>query len=369
MAGIFGAIGGAIATAAKAANAKNSGTGSSPAVAASPAKTTGTGSSTKTTGSYDPNFDYAAAIKNETNTAAKQSYLDGRLSKLGGTADPWQEAQQAALNAAIAGQNKPANSYQQATNGYLDDYAQKQAAIRAEREAKVKANISQLDAQRPLVQQAGAQANAAAQQNYYGLLDPNGAAAERRAALGLSSSGVTESSAIAAGNAYGSAVNANAQNVENQLRQIELAKTQAQLTGDIATAQQLQSYYDTVLQNGMQAAGNIAQLQQWGVENSQTQAQQAFQNKLAEAGLTGRYNGQQTLAGQEAQRAAERAVLEFRGMDLQNQMAELTLMLEKTYGWKREQAELAIMQAQLQGQNVENLYRQAQVDFARRQMK
>ncbi len=134
-------------------------------------------------------------------------------------------------------------------------------------DAGVQQNIANLEAMKPMVQQAGVQANQAVQQSYYDAVNPNGAGAEQRAAMGLSDSGLTESAQIAASNAYQGAVNSNAQNVQNQLAQIDLAIRNAELSGDIATAQQLQAYYETVLQAGMQAANQIANSNRWAMEN------------------------------------------------------------------------------------------------------
>lgn len=289
-----------------------------------------------------------------------QEALDSRYLKLGssGSTDTWQRMAQQLLDGKKAEQQVVAerDNYKQ----MFDSYAGKESAITDGISADVERNIANLNAQRPLVQQAGAQANAAAQQGYYSAINPNGMSAEQRAALGLSDSGLTESAQIAASNAYQSAVNSNAQNVSNQLAQIDLAIENARLSGDIATAQQLQSYYDTVLQAGMQAAGQIANINQWALENKQNQFQQNVQNGFTQAGITGQYNGQLTLAGQQA-------VREFQSMDTQNKLNALNLAIQQAYGMKSADADYLIKMAQLQGQNLDNLYLQAQIEYARKQ--
>ena len=88
-------------------------------------------------------------------------------------------------------------------------------------------------------------------------INPNGATAEQLAALGLRSSGLTESSMISAGNTLQSSINSNLQNVNNQLVQIDLAITQAKSQGDIAAAQALEQYYAQIASQMMNDANTI----------------------------------------------------------------------------------------------------------------
>lgn len=297
--------------------------------------------------------------------AQAQMALDMRAQKLGNDYDSWQSWAEGSLDRYIANRNQPAqeieDNYTQMTGDYMQQYEGYMDALRKEQQAMVDANIAQLNAQKPQVQQAGALANQAAQQNYYALINPNGASAEQRAALGLSDSGLTESSQIAAGNAYLGAVNDNAQSVNDQLAQIDLAITQAQLSGDLATAQQLQSYYNTVLQQGMARAGNIASLGQWGLENAQNQTQLGVGNALAAAGLTGYYNGNQTMAGQQN-------AVTIEGQQISNQLQQLTYLIQQKYGMSLAAAELAAAELANKGADLNNVLTQLQIDYAKQNM-
>lgn len=315
--------------------------------------------------SFNNNTDWAKQFNDTISTGdvdKLQSILDQRMDKLGGTADGYQSGAQNYLNTLRKNYSKPAqgvaNQYRQATSGYMDDYAAKQSAIRAEQEAKVTQNIANLNAQKPLVRQAGVTANKAAQQNYMNVLNPNGANAEQLAALGLSTSGLSEDAAIKANNSYMQAVNSNEQNVSNQLNAIELAMQNAKLTGDIATAQQLQSYYDTVLNAGMQSANNVLGANQWALTNSQNQNQQAINNAFTQAGVTGTLNGNQTMAGQQLSYTIE-------GMSLDNQLKQFELLLQQKFGFDQRAAELEAQRIANQGAQAGNAGQLLQNEYQR----
>lgn len=302
--------------------------------------------------------DYAASYKNyldARNYGAAQAQLDSRQIKLGGQPDSWQQSAQDVLDRLKNEQD--AEDYKSALDGAMDQYDSKADAIRDKIDAQTRQNIANLDAQRDLVRQAGAQADAAALQNYYSAVNPNGAGAEQRAALGLSDSGLTETAQIAAANAYQGAVSSNAQNVANQLAQIDLAIENARLTGDMQTAQELQSYYDSVLQAGQQNAANILAAGQWNIQNAQGQAARLQQDAWTRAGLFGSYAGQQTLAGRQAE-------LEFQSMDTANQRALLELEIQRKFGWDQAAADLYITQKQGQGYNLDNIYKELQNSYA-----
>lgn len=306
--------------------------------------------------------DYAASYKNYLdagNLGAAQAALQQRGLKLGGQPDSWQQSAQDVLDRLK--NEQAAESYKSALDSAMDQYDSKAQAIRDEIDAQTRQNIANLDAQRGLVRQAGAQADAAALQNYYSAVNPNGAGAEQRAALGLSDSGLTETAQIAAANAYQGAISSNAQNVANQLAQIDLAIENARLTGDMTAAQELQSYYDSVLQAGQQNAANILAAGQWNIQNAQGQAAQLQQDAWTRAGLFGSYAGQQTLAGQQA-------ALEFKNMDTANQRALLELEIQRKFGWDQAAADLYITQKQGQGQDLSNIYQELQNSYARRMM-
>ena len=102
--------------------------------------------------------------------------------------------------------------------------------------------------------------------------------------------------------------------VHNAAQRQGIAIENARLTGDMATAQELQSYYDSVLSAGRQAA------------------------------------------------------LEFKNMDIQNQRALLELEIQRKFGWDQAAAELYLMQKQAQGQDLSNIYQELQNSYARRMM-
>lgn len=190
---------------------------------------------------------------------------------------------------ALAGQQTGAVQMPQVTtDDYLDEYyaAQQgyrdymeQAAQNAQSaiQAGVDNAVAGLNNQKGTIQQAGDIANQAAQQTYMDVINPNGATAEQLAALGLRSSGLTESSVISAGNTLQSSINSNLQNVNNQLAQIDLAITQAKSQGNIAAAQALEQYYSQIASQMMNDANTILAYRQ------QQQAQQlAYQQWLYE---------------------------------------------------------------------------------------
>lgn len=189
-----------------------------------------------------------------------------------------------------------------AMDDYLDEYyaAQRdyrdymeQAAQNAQNaiQAGVDNAVAGLNNQKGTIQQAGDIANQAAQQTYMDAINPNGATAEQLAALGLRSSGLTESSMISAGNTLQSSINSNLQNVNNQLAQIDLAITQAKSQGDIAAAQALEQYYaqiasqmmndaNTILAYRQQQQAQQMQYQQWLYEMQQAAAQNAWNQQF-----------------------------------------------------------------------------------------
>ena len=294
-----------------------------------------------------------------------QSILDTRLDKLGGTADSWQTGAQTWLDNQKKNyydqQQGIVDAYEDALNGAMGDYQNKQDAILAENQAAVDRNVADLNAQKPNIQQAGERANQAAQQNYMNVLNPNGANAEMLASMGLTNSGMSESAAIAANNAYTQAVNSNEQNVNNQLAAIDLAIENAKLLGDLTTAQQLQSFYDTVLQAGLQNAGNILSANQWATTNKQNQVQQGINNAFTQAGLTGQLNGKPTMEGQKLSYTIE-------GMSLDNQLKQFELLLQKGYGMDRAAAEIKALELANNGQSLENQYQEYYNNWMKSQM-
>ena len=208
---------------------------------------------------------------------------------------------------------------------YMEQAAQNaQSAI----QAGVDSAVAGLNNQKGTIQQAGDIANQAAQQTYMDVINPNGATAEQLAALGLRSSGLTESSVISAGNTLQSSINSNLQNVNNQLAQIDLAITQAKSQGNIAAAQALEQYYSQIASQMMNDANTILayrqqqqaqqmQYQQWLYEMQQSAAQNAWNQQFQQ---------QQAQWGQYNTESDRR---------LQNQMANRdTLLALMQYGYK-----------------------------------
>lgn len=304
------------------------------------------------------NTDWSQMFQDSMGTASVgqlQNILNQRLNKLNGKADAWQEQAQGYVDGLYNQMYKPQfdaiKQYEDAMKGYMGQYEQMQDAIKAQNQAAIEQNVSQLEAQKTGVYQAGQSANSAAQQNYMNLLNPNGSNAEMLAALGLSNSGLSESSAIAAQNAYTNAVNSNEQNVSNQIQAIELAIKNAQLSGDLATAEQLQGYYNTVLQAGMQNANNILSAMQWAISNGQSMNQQNINNAFTQAGITGSLNGKPTMAGEQLSYTIE-------GLSLDNQIKQFQLLLQQAYGMKQAEAEYQAQLLANSGASLENAYQE-----------
>lgn len=304
------------------------------------------------------NTDWSQMFQDSMGTASVgqlQNILNQRLNKLNGKADAWQEQAQSYVDGLYNQMYQPQfdaiNQYKDSMNDYMSQYQQMQEAIKAQNQAAIEQNVAQLEAQKTGVYQAGQSANTAAQQNYMNLLNPNGANAEQLAALGLSNSGLSESSAIAAQNAYTNAINSNEQNVSNQIQAIELAIKNAQLSGDLATAEQLQGYYNTVLQAGMQNANNILSAMQWAIGNGQSMNQQNINNAFTQAGITGSLNGKPTMAGEQLSYTIE-------GLSLDNQIKQFQLLLQQAYGMKQAEAEYQAQLLANSGASLENAYQE-----------
>lgn len=248
---------------------------------------------------------------------------------------------------ALAGQQTGAVQMPQVTtDDYLDEYyaAQQgyrdymeQAAQNAQNaiQAGVDNAVAGLNNQKGTIQQAGDVANQAAQQTYMDVINPNGATAEQLAALGLRSSGLTESSVISAGNTLQSSINSNLQNVNNQLAQIDLAITQAKSQGNIAAAQALEQYYSQIASQMMNDANTILayrqqqqaqQLayQQWLYEMQQSATQNAWNQQFQQQQFD--WDKQQAQWGQYNTESDRR---------LQNQMSNRNALLAlMQYGYK-----------------------------------
>lgn len=237
-----------------------------------------------------------------------------------------------AISSAI-GQAATYNSAQKAAEAKYEEAmrAQQSAADAATEQA-----IAALEGQKYNVNKVGVAANQAAQDAYMQTLNPNGGLAESLASRGLLSSGLTESSQIAAGNAYQQALNQNATSVAEQLQEIERAIVDARRSGDISKAQALAQYAERVAESGMQAAAQIAGIQQWGWSQNQTDQQNAITNKL---------NVEQL----ELQRKQIEQELAAGKIDLQTAQVNLA-WLDKLLGQQYQTGQAALEYQQLQNQ-------------------
>lgn len=203
--------------------------------------------------------------------------------------------------------------YQQAQDTYLQQMQQAMEQAKNQVQASVNNTISQINSQRGQYQSAVDSANAAAQKNYMDTIDPNGATAEQLAALGLRSSGLTESSMISAGNAYQNSVNNNLQTLRDQFSALDSAITQAQTSGQQTLSQIMAQYNqmmadrtassaDTILGYRQQQQAQELAYQQWLYEQQQAQAQntwnqqfqqQQWQHQLAQDAWNQQFQQQQ----------------------------------------------------------------------------
>lgn len=236
------------------------------------------------------------------------------------------------------------------SGAYQDYLAAMEAAAEQERRAKeaaVQQAVGNLNAQKTGVQQAGAQANTAAEQAYMDLINPNSANAEALAARGLSASGLTESSMISAGNTFQNALNSNQRSVNEQLQQIDRDIENARLTGDIATAEALASYKQAVASQGLASAGQLASLQQQGVSDGRDAALMLGQ-------LLGSINGQQTLDGKQVES-------QIHSQTVERQIQQENLRILLALGYSQAEAELQAQKLSNEGTRLSNMLTQANI--------
>ena len=275
-----------------------------------------------------------------------------------GGKDGSQYSPMADIGKGVGGATSMYGAAQNTISSAYDDYTKAmQEAAEQERRAKeaaVQQSVNSLSAQKSGVQQAGTDANTAAERAYMGLLDKNGANAEALAARGLSASGLSESALTSAGNTYQGALNSNKRSVNEQLSEIDRAITNAQLTGDIATAEALASYKKAVAQQGVSSAQAIASLQQAGVSDGN-------QLGLSTAGLLGTLNGQQTLAGKET-------AANLTSTQIENQIKQIQANILAATGMTQAQLELEAQRLQNQGYSAQNAYQLLQNKYAKSKM-
>lgn len=231
------------------------------------------------------------------------------------------------------------NSGFDAYKKYMEDAAaQQQAALKA----KVDSAVASLNGQKYDVKKQTEANNAAAEKAYMQSIKPGGSNAETLAANGLLTSGLTESSQISAGNAYQNALNSNATTQTETLAKIEQAITQAQLTGDIEAANALADLYKQIAAKGYENTQNIIAANQWGQQFGLSQAEQ-----------TGTYNGAATLAAQqlEMQKQQVQQELEAGKIDMETARKQIEYI----------SAQIANLQADTTGKNLQNRYYQTQL--------
>lgn len=222
---------------------------------------------------------------------------------------------------------------------YMEDAAaQQQAALKA----KVDSAVASLNGQKYDVMKQTEANNAAAEKAYMQSIKPGGSNAENLAANGLLTSGLTESSQISAGNAYQNALNSNATTQTEALAKIEQAITQAQLTGDIEAANALADLYKQIAAKGYENTQDIIAANQWGQQFGLSQAEQ-----------TGTYNGTATLAAQqlEMQKRQLQEDIENGKVDRQTALKQIEYI----------SAQIANLQADTTGKNLQNRYYQTQL--------
>jgi len=152
-------------------------------------------------------------------------------------------------------------------------------------EASVQAAIDKLEAQKPQILQNQEEANTSAYNAYMQGVNPYGVGAEANALLGLGDSGYAESSLVNLGNAYQSAINENEELKQTLLAELEEAKEQAILSGDIAKAEAAVEYSKQLISQKSSAAETMLQTKLEQQDALQQAAWQNWQNSLAEEKL------------------------------------------------------------------------------------
>lgn len=247
-------------------------------------------------------------------------------------------------------------AYDRAEDAYRE--AQEQAA--KANQAKVDSAISDLNAQKGQVGDLTAKNNAAAEQAYMQTINPNGSLAENLARAGLLSTGLTESSQISAGNEYQNALNQNATTQTETIAEIERAITKAQLEGDLSTAEALSGMLTQIAQLGIDRADKIAGWKQW-------QQQFDYNKGVTDAGLTGVYNNQQTMAGQAAQDSHQAAQDQHELNQLSAESQRIANELSRKYGVSLQELQIEAQRLQNEGYTLDNAYKALENKYAKTQ--
>lgn len=288
--------------------------------------------------------DYAAAAAKGDKAGMDTAHKNAEALRSGWGYSGGEDGSDYISNGAISGSNLGTMMGNQLNSGYesyknsMQDAADaQQAALKA----KVDSAVASLRSQKGDIAKQTEANNAAAEKAYMNSINPNGSLAENLAAQGLINSGATESSQISAGNTYQNALNSNATTQTEALAKIEQAITQAQLTGDIEAANALANLYKEVAAKGYENAQNVISAAQWGNQFGLSQAEQ-----------TGTYNGAPTLAARQLE--LQRKQLDE---DLANgKIDRETALKQMAYI----QAQIENLNAQTQGQQLQNKYYQSQ---------
>lgn len=210
--------------------------------------------------------------------------LSGSSDNSGNSSQPW--AGGGFGEGVLGGSTVQENSIVQQYEEKLADYeAQLEAARKANDAAlaaAIEAAIARLNEQKPEILRNYEQANTDAYNSYMQAVNPYGGLAEANAAIGLGNSGYQESSLVDLGNTYQNAMNANEQTKADLLNQLEAAKREAQLSGDIERANAASQYAQMIAQNSMTGASAILNYQQQQQQALQDAAYRAWQMEQAE---------------------------------------------------------------------------------------
>lgn len=145
-------------------------------------------------------------------------------------------------------------------------------AEQAALDAQIKQTINDLNAKIDPAKQETENANISAYNAYMQASNPFGANAQGMANLGLANSGFSESNLASIGNAYQGALNENQNTLSDYLHEIELAKEEAQMTGNFEKANALAAYSQIIGQQMIDNQNNILNRQLTRDQLAQDQA-------------------------------------------------------------------------------------------------
>lgn len=233
---------------------------------------------------YDPDLDYADAIKQATASGASAQEIkslwdarDNKIEAMGLTPsyynDEWTTANKAA-NASILRQ-------QQAWQDQVDSYNKMREDADALTRAQIEQGKLQLQQQLPTINQ---NYEDAARQAYIQYMQGKKELPEQLARQGIGSSGAAESSLTALANGYGQTL-ANAKNTQTQaVNELNNSIANLEASGNLQAAQ---NAYNIALQQ--------AQAQQYALQQQQALEQQAYQNMFGYGQAVGNLGGTPTL--------------------------------------------------------------------------